>query len=82
MAKADHHALAHAAAEVDLCQIGKVSRKKYAPVFDADALAAEPLQLVTHEALQPEQTRYAEFQIFHLPNFAFFAASAAYYFLL
>lgn len=82
MAKADHHALAHAAAEVDLCQIGKVSRKKYAPVFDADALAAEPLQLVAHEALQPEQTRYAEFQIFHLSNFAFFAASAAYYFLL
>ena len=82
MAKADHHALAHAAAEVRLRHGGEIALKKYAPVFDADALAAEPLQLVAHEALQPEQTRYAEFQIFHLLNFAFFAASAAYYFLL
>ena len=78
MAEADHHALAHAAAEVDLRQIGKVPRKKYAPVLDADALAAEPLQLIAHEALQPEQTRDAEFQIFHHSNFAFFAVSAAY----
>ena len=62
----DHHALAHAAAEVRLRHGGEIALKKNAPVLDPDVRKLQPPQLVADQPLQPEQTRYAESHSFHV----------------
>ena len=61
----NHHALAHAAAEVGLRHGGEIAFKKNAPVLDPDVLQIQPPQFVADQTLQPKQARHAESHRIH-----------------
>ena len=61
----NHHALAHAAAEVGLRHSGEIAFKKNAPVLDPDVLQIQPPQFVADQTLQPKQARHAESHRIH-----------------
>ena len=62
----DHHALAHAAAEVGLRHGGEIALKKNAPVLDPDVPQLQPPQLIADEPLESEQARHAKSHRIHV----------------
>ena len=61
----DHHALAHAQAQIGARHVGKVAVKEDPTILHAHVFHLHPAQLIAHQSFQPKQAGHRHRYAFH-----------------